>query len=93
MCIRDRFSLIDAFLDHPIHQILVGIPLPEDVRAAILSHTGPMGEMLMQVIQMERRSCDQFGAENKALVVDYALYNQAANWALETMKSLESTLE
>lgn len=87
------FSLVDAFLDHPIHQILAGIPLPEDVRAAILSHTGPMGEMLMQVIQMERRSCNQFGAENKTLVVDYALYNQAANWALETMKALESTLE
>lgn len=87
------FSLVDAFLDHPIHQILSGIPLPDEVRAAILSHAGLMGEILVQVIQMERRSCDQFGVEDQISAADYDLYNQAANWALETMKALESTLE
>jgi len=86
------FSLIDAFMDRPIHEVLAGIPLPDDVRAAILSHDGEMGQILVQVLQMERRSCDQFDREANMQLEDYELYNEAAQWAVETLRLLEDVV-
>lgn len=83
------FSLVDAFMDYPIHDVLAGIPLPDEVRAAILSHDGEMGELLVQVMQMERRSCNQFDSDPTGLPDVYRLYNEAAHWAVETMRLLE----
>jgi len=83
------FSLVDAFMDYPIHEVLAGIPLPDEVRAAILSHDGEMGELLVQVMQMERRSCNQFDSDPAGLSEAYRLYNEAAHWAVETMRLLE----
>jgi len=85
------FSLIDAFMDQPIHDVIAGIPLPDETRAAILSHDGEMGRVLIQVMQMERRSCDQFDEALEGDQSDYMLYNEAAHWAIEAVQILEDT--
>jgi EAL and modified HD-GYP domain-containing signal transduction protein len=47
------FSIIDALLDTPIAEILDSVPFPEDMRAALIRHSGPMGTILRCIMALE----------------------------------------
>ncbi len=47
------FSLLDVLLDQPMEDILGGLPLADDIRAALLHLSGDMGQALRCVIAYE----------------------------------------
>lgn len=54
------FSLIDAFLDHPMSEILRELPIPGDVKAAILGEEqqGKLGQVLRLIAHYEQSKWD-----------------------------------
>ncbi len=48
------FSLLDAYLDKTLEELLEEIPLTEDVKRAILEHAGEPGAALDAVVACER---------------------------------------
>ena len=53
------FSSLDAMLDQPMAEIVASVPLSDDVRAALIDGTGPMGLLLQDVLHYERCDWDQ----------------------------------
>lgn len=52
------FSLIDAFLDRPMTDILAELPIPAEVKDAILEQTGVMGDVLRMITHYEQSKWD-----------------------------------
>lgn len=82
------FSLIDAFMDKPLQEVLESIPLPKAIRAAILNGDGDLGKILAQAIKLEQASEKQLETAIDKYGDKVDAYNQAARWATETMKYL-----
>jgi EAL and modified HD-GYP domain-containing signal transduction protein len=60
-------SLVSALLGLPLPEILKTLPLPDDVRIALLDRTGLLGELLMLVEALEQTDADQVAARVHAL--------------------------
>jgi c-di-GMP phosphodiesterase len=74
------FSLIDAMMDAPLEEILDQLPFPEEMRAALLWHEGPMGRILDAATALE----SGYYADAKLTVVNPgALYVESLTWAQE----------
>ncbi len=88
------FSIIDALLDTPIAEILDTVPFPEEMRAALVEHAGPMGTVLRCVTALEAGASD----EAESLLPGCSeLYLDALAWSNVTGSQLfdvapESTL-
>lgn len=52
-------SLVSALLGVPLPEILKTLPLPDDVRIALLDRTGLLGELLLLVEALEQADADQ----------------------------------
>jgi EAL and modified HD-GYP domain-containing signal transduction protein len=72
------FSVIDALLDAPIEAALDGLPLAQDIRDALIRHSGPLGQLLDCVIALETADFDRAEA---VLPVAGPLYMSALAWA------------
>lgn len=48
------FSTLDFMVDAPMEEILKEIPLLEDIKEALLTHTGPCGKLLNLVLYYEK---------------------------------------
>jgi c-di-GMP phosphodiesterase len=48
------FSVVDALLDKPMHEVLDAVPFPPEMVRALTAHRGPKGELLAQVLRWER---------------------------------------
>lgn len=53
------FSLLDAFLDQPLPDILVQLPISDDIKNALVGRQGLMGEVLKLVIFYEMGDWNQ----------------------------------
>lgn len=83
-------SAIDAIANVPLAHAIDGLPLADEVRAALLERTGPMGDALTAVLAYERG--DLAAATRAAPGVPLAdLYLSAVAWADETSGVLRST--
>jgi EAL and modified HD-GYP domain-containing signal transduction protein len=83
------FSLIDAMLDLPLEGILAELPFPVAMREALLSHAGPMGELVEAVAAME----DGYFGDAKTLVEDAGShYVEALMWADDASGALFSAI-
>ncbi len=71
------FSVIDALLDEPIEDALAGVPLAQDIRDALVRHTGPMGQLLECVVALENGS---FERAEEILPMAGELYMSALAW-------------
>jgi EAL and modified HD-GYP domain-containing signal transduction protein len=79
------FSVIDALLDTEIEEALAGIPLAQDIRDALVNHTGPMGQLLACVLALEAADF----ARAEAIVPDAgAIYTDAVAWADDAAQPL-----
>jgi EAL and modified HD-GYP domain-containing signal transduction protein len=75
------FSLLDALLGAPMEDVLAGLPLAEDVEAAILRREGIVGKALEKAIAYERGDFGNpalAGHARTALAIAYA---DAVAWA------------
>lgn len=83
------FSLIDAMLDVSLEEVTSELPFPNDMRLALLSHTGPMGRILDAATSLES---GYFG-DAKLLVPNAGeLYVQSLLWAQEAAGALFAAL-
>ena len=48
------FSVADALMGVPMEEVLESLPFSDEIRAALLRHEGPKGELLAAVIAYER---------------------------------------
>jgi len=47
------FSVIDAMMDAPMHDVIASLPLADDLRDALVSRRGQMGQLLNCVVALE----------------------------------------
>jgi EAL and modified HD-GYP domain-containing signal transduction protein len=48
------FSVVDALLDAPMEEVVGSIPFPDEMRAALVSRSGPNGKLLDTALSFER---------------------------------------
>jgi EAL and modified HD-GYP domain-containing signal transduction protein len=56
------FSVVDALLDSPMHDVLTAVPFPHEMYLALTAHRGPKGELLAAVLAWERGEFDRVPA-------------------------------
>jgi EAL and modified HD-GYP domain-containing signal transduction protein len=76
------FSVVDALMDAPMDDVLASMPFPDEMRTALIEHTGPEGELLAAALSLERgefsRVDDRLGAA----------YLEALQWATSAADEL-----
>jgi EAL and modified HD-GYP domain-containing signal transduction protein len=83
-------SVLDAFMDRPMPELLTALPLADDIVQALLTHSGVLGALLQGVLAYERgdwAGLDHLGYPCSVLVEAYL---QALAWATE-MQTLYRT--
>ena len=80
------FSVIDALTDTPLRDALRPVPFPEEMRAALVHHTGPMGDLLGAVVALEEGA---FAAAESLSPACGDVYLEALAWADGVMASLD----
>ena len=82
-------SMMDAFLDRPMEELLSGLPLAGDIRAALTDRSGPLGSALEAAIAFEGKDeqgliANGFGADEwNACCVE------ALNWTNDISRFLD----
>lgn len=84
------FSVLDALMDMSLEDILNQVPLAQDVKEALLRHTGPYGRILSSVIAYERADWPHVRLQglNPIEVVD--CYLAAVEWSEEMDSAIRS---
>ncbi len=89
----DRFftvgllSTLDAMLDKPIGELLDGLPLVDETKAALLRYEGLLGSVLKQVLNYEQGAWGELGSELPAGVYKQS-YLEALQWAGDSITAL-----
>lgn len=88
-------SMLDAFFDRPLSELLEAINLSEEMQHALIDYDGPVGQVLHSVIDYERgdfESPSWFELHGRGLSVnDIAeIYVEACRWARASLKQIES---
>jgi EAL and modified HD-GYP domain-containing signal transduction protein len=86
-------SMLDAFMDLPLENILQSINIAEDIKTSILHYSGKEGLILKCAIKMERGELEKLPLEElKALNIDAAIleeeYLDSIRKATETFNEL-----
>jgi EAL and modified HD-GYP domain-containing signal transduction protein len=74
------FSTLDALLQQPLDRVLAGLPLPEEVRRAILERQGPMGEALTATLAFERAAWQEVACGGLPAAEIQRAYLDAVAW-------------
>jgi EAL and modified HD-GYP domain-containing signal transduction protein len=76
------FSVVDALMDAPMETVLTSMPFPDEMRDALISHTGPKGELLATALSFER---GEFSPPNHRFGDAYI---EAMSWATDAADEL-----
>jgi c-di-GMP phosphodiesterase len=79
------FSVIDAMMDAPMHDVVESLPLAEDMRDALVLRQGAMGELLNCVTALE---AGEYEAPTAFVSTAGELYLTALIWANTAAESL-----
>lgn len=82
------FSTLEAMMDLPILTLLDDLPLPDDIKLALLENGGVYGEALGCAIAMERSDVDGFLFLNLDVSSMAEIYLDALLWASEQSKAI-----
>jgi EAL and modified HD-GYP domain-containing signal transduction protein len=73
------FSVSDGLMGAPMEEVLESLPFSDEIRAALLRHEGPKGELLTAVLAYER---GEFPSAPAAPGVSLSgAYRAALEWA------------
>jgi EAL and modified HD-GYP domain-containing signal transduction protein len=79
------FSVIDALMDAPIAEVIASIPFPQEMRAALIDHSGPQGQLLDCVGALEAADFDRA----QSIIANAGeLYLEALVWANDAAQAL-----
>jgi EAL and modified HD-GYP domain-containing signal transduction protein len=79
------FSVIDAMMDAPMHDVVSSLPLAEDMREALVQRSGRMGELLNCVTSLE---AGEDGPATALVPRGGNVYLEALMWANGAAESL-----
>jgi c-di-GMP-related signal transduction protein len=83
------FSLMDAFLDRPISDLLLEVPINDEIKGAILGEENRLGEVYNYVLSYEKADWPRLGEQQQKLGIDEVhppqLYLNALKWGQEAM--------
>jgi c-di-GMP phosphodiesterase len=79
------FSVIDAMMDAPMHDVVASLPLADDIRDALVQRRGPLGQLLDAVVALEAGDEGPAGATVRKAG---ELYLEALMWANSAAESL-----
>lgn len=86
------FSLIDAFLDRPLSDILAEIPVHDEIKGAILGEDNRLGKVYRFVLSYEEGNWGRMAEQGVKIGIDEArppqLYLEALKWGQESFRSL-----
>jgi EAL and modified HD-GYP domain-containing signal transduction protein len=82
-------SAADAVLGHPLDEIIPELPLTDRVTAALLTRSGPAGEVLRAAIAYERGTFDD-PALARLATGRGRRFCSAVGWAEDTLPPAES---
>jgi EAL and modified HD-GYP domain-containing signal transduction protein len=74
------FSVVDALLDAPMHEVLAAVPFPTEMVMALTAHRGPKGDLLRQVLHWERGEFERTSGELRPQAIAEA-HAEALVWA------------
>jgi EAL and modified HD-GYP domain-containing signal transduction protein len=75
------FSTLDALMDQHMEELLAQLPLSVEMKAALLRHEGPLGELLQRVLSYERGDWDPLVATEHDSTTLREAYLDAIKWA------------
>ena len=81
-------SILDALLDKPLTEVLQNIPLNEEINAALLSYSGPMGQTLRCIKLYEQANWGELMD-----IIDHTIYMQAYLQAIEWAANINRMLK
>jgi len=88
------FSMMDAFMDRPLSEVLKKVPLTDQVKNALLQKKGLFGEILMLVKAFEKANWSKISNITKSYnLKEEKLYNKylkSVDFAYQTMNDLMS---
>ena len=86
------FSLMDAFLDRPISDILTEIPIKDEIKGAILGEENKLTEVYHYAISYEKGDWGKLAEQKLKIGIDEMsppqLYLEALKWGQEAFKYL-----
>ena len=83
------FSVADAMLGAPMEEVLESLPFSDEIRAALLRHDGPKGDLLSAVMAYERGEFPNAPAAAATRGVSLAgAYRAALEWADEAGRAV-----
>jgi EAL and modified HD-GYP domain-containing signal transduction protein len=74
------FSVVDALLDAPMHEVLATVPFPTEMVLALTGHRGPKGELLRQILAWERGDFERASGDLRPAAIAEA-HADALVWA------------
>ena len=84
------FSLMDAFLDRPIADLLLEVPINDQIKGAILGEANRLGEVYNYVLSYEKGDWPRLTEQQLKLGIDEIhpprLYLNALKWGEEAMQ-------
>ena len=80
-------STLDAFFDAPLAEVLEQMPLADELNAALLRHTGTMGEILSTAIAYEQGTMDYKHLPLECAAQHSQTYTSSIRWA-NTVRSV-----
>jgi len=82
-------SILDAIMDLPMQEVLESLPLTDDINAALLNHTGPIGNTLACVIAYENGEWNDVDQTDISPVVLRDSYLASIAWASEASQRIQ----
>jgi EAL and modified HD-GYP domain-containing signal transduction protein len=82
------FSALDALMNSPMEEILISLPLSNDITSALLHNVGVLGDALRCVLAYERgdwEAVNCYGVDGSTITEAYL---QAITWTTETSNTL-----
>jgi EAL and modified HD-GYP domain-containing signal transduction protein len=82
------FSALDALMDRPMDELLKQLPLAPEVKAALLSGDGVLGETLRQVLDYEAGAWEHLSGGPLSAGTYRSCYVEAVHWADASLLAL-----
>lgn len=75
------FSVLDALMDAPMEDVIEKLTVTDDVREALVSQEGAMGEALLLAVALERGDTSSLDQSSVPGTILADMYLQATRWA------------
>lgn len=94
MFIMGLFSMIDTLMDQDLYSILGGLPLEDDIKAAMMGKENKLHDMFMIILSYEKGDWDDVVQETEQLGIKAQsipdIYYQSLSWADKIYNNTET---